>query len=137
MQINGKELKITPGSLGEVFALKKAISDALREHGVKLDLSGIKFDDDLEVGDIGWIIEMVLGVTTSEAVRDCLFTLGRRASVGNDKITREYFDDPERWQHYYAIMLEIAKVNLSPFFKGLNFASLIPRDLIEKIPGLK
>jgi len=146
MQINGMELKITEGSLEEAFALQKALSDALREKGIKFSLSGIKFDEDIfetEMGnvDIGGIMEMVLSVSTDRRVRECLFALGKRCTIGSGeqsfRITEDFFEKTENRQHYFPIMMEIAKANLSPFFKGLNFGSLIPEVLKGKVPGQK
>lgn len=118
--IDGKELKITPAGFGDVMALQKAISDALKENGIKLDLSGFSFDLDnlskMEVGDIGGIIEAVLSLTTDPALRTWLFKCSERALFDNNKVNEDFFEAAGNRKYYYPIMVEVLKVNLSPFF---------------------
>lgn len=146
MQVNGLDLKLTEGSLEEAFALQKALSDALREKGINFSLSGVKLDDDIfktDMGDvdIGGIMEMVLSVSTDNRVRDSIFALAKRCTIGSGeqmvRVTKEFFEEPENRQHYFPVMMAIAKANLSPFFKGLNFGSFLPEVLKGKTPGSK
>lgn len=123
MDIDGRKLNITMASFGEVMEFKKVVSDALREGGIKLDLTGFSFDD-MEVGDVGGIIESVLSVATNAQVRACLFKMAKRCRFGQgqteEQITEDFFEIPENRQYYYPIMMEIARYNLAPFFGKMN-----------------
>ena len=138
-QIDGVELRITPAGFADVMALKKAISDALRVAGVRVDLSGfeINAEDPMqsELGDIGSIIEMVMSVATDPKVQTWLFKCCERVLYGEDKVDLDFFDKPENRQYYYPIMIEVLKTNLSPFFAkvGSLFANLPNlKDLFQK-----
>ncbi len=132
-KIDGTELKITPAGFADVMALKKSISDALREAGVRLDLSGfeINTDDPLksELGDIGSILEMLMSVATDPKVQACLFTCCDRVLYGEDKVDIDFFEDPGNRVYYYSIMIEVLKTNLSPFFLKLG-------SLFSNLPNL-
>lgn len=129
--IGGKELRVTPASLGVAFQLKKAISDAILKAGVKLNLgeflgkiSDLEKLDTNDVGNIGWVLEIALSVSTDENVREVLFKCGEKSVHGESKVTKEYFEPIENRQFYFPIMIELIKANLSPFFKFLNLGSL-------------
>lgn len=136
MLIDGKELIVSTASFGEVMALKGAIVKALKENGVKIDLSGINLSEEdiskIEIGDVGWILEPVLTVSTDPAIRDLLFKCCERAAFGpkKDKIDVDFFEIPENRQYYYPIMMEVMKINIAPFFGRLS-------SLFTKLKGMK
>ena len=125
MQINGKELQITPAGFGDAMALQKAIGRALK--GSKLELPE-NMTDKMDASQLGDIIGAVLGVATSDEVEAALFACANRAVYGPTKepVTREFFEKVEHRELYYPIMVEIIKANVGPFFKGLSskFAGL-------------
>lgn len=133
MKIEGLEVNITVGTFAEAMTLKKAVADALKSNGIKIDLSGFKIDlddvDNMKFGDIGGILELIMSVATDGKVRDALFALGGRCTVGSGedkvKVTQELFDPSENRHLYYPLMIEIARENLSPFFKFRNGLSSI------------
>jgi hypothetical protein len=135
MNIDGKVLIVTPSSFGEAMSLQTAIVKALKENGIKVDLSGISFSEEdilkTEVGDIGWLLEPVLTVSTDPIIRELLFKCCKRASFGPEKtkIDVDFFEEPENRKYYYPIMMEVLKVNISPFF---GFAS----SVFSKLKGL-
>lgn len=145
MNVNGLEIDITQGSLQEVFALQKAISNALRDKGIDFSLTGLNIDKVLntEIGDsnIGAILDMGLSVITDTEIRNCLFTLGKRANINRDGvksvITPEFFEAPENRKHYFPVMGAIMKENILPFFQGLNLGSLIPAKWSEAVQRSK
>ena len=128
MQIDGKELLITPASFRDAMALKKAIADALRKNGIKIDVAGVSVDEEnplaTEIGSetIGNLIENAMAVATDPKVGECLFTCCESVVFGpkREKINEEYFDKPENRRYYYPIMIEVIKANLGPFFKSLG-----------------
>ena len=124
MLIEGKELTITPAGFADVFALKRALALALKRGGIKFDLTGLKIDTEnpmnSDIGDIGFILDAVLEVSTDPDVQKWLFKCAERALYGEDKVNQDYFEEPENRQYYYPIMIEVIKINLSPFFKKLS-----------------
>lgn len=132
--IDGKDLKVTPAGFGDVMALQKAISDALKENGIKLNLSGFSFDvanlEKMEIGDIGGIIESVLSVATDPDLRTLLFKCAERSLFENNKVNEDFFEKEENRKYYFPIMFEVLKVNLSPFF---GLAS----SLFSNLSGIK
>lgn len=142
MKVNGREVNITVGSFSEVMALKRAVAAAFSKGGVKLDLSGFNLGKSLEeteVGDISGLVNLIMTLATNKEVKDCLFKLGGRCTIGNGvetaKVTEDYFENsPENWDMYYPVMIAIAKENLTPFFKGLSGKL---SNLSDLIPGLR
>jgi hypothetical protein len=118
MNINGKELMISPASFSDAMALQKAIGRALK--GTKLELPD-SVTTDVSPEKLGDIIGAVLNVATSDDVEAALFACASRAVYGADreKISRDFFETLENRELYYPIMVEIIKVNIGPFFKGL------------------
>jgi hypothetical protein len=123
MELDGKALRITPASFANAMELQTAVAEALK--GTKLDLSGLAgagLDSEIEdlAGPIGTMVSGVLSVITSKRVENALFECCKTALIGDDKITRDFFEDPEKRELYYPIMTEVVKVNLGPFFKRLG-----------------
>lgn len=118
--IDGKELVVTPASFAEVMSLKGSIVSALKENGVKVDLSSIDLSAEnlnkMELGDVGWILEPILTLATNSTVRNLLFKCSERAMFGKDKVDSDFFEKPENRKYYYPIMMEVIKINISPFF---------------------
>jgi len=117
MQINGRELRITPSSFDDAMALQKAIGRALK--GTRLELPDT-VTTQLTESAMGDIIGAVLGVATSDDVEACLFKCSEKALLGSDKIDKNFFEKVENREHYYPIMVEIIKANVGPFFKALG-----------------
>lgn len=116
-------LEITPCSLSEAFALQSAIVKAMREAGINISMAGAN-DADVNVGSI---IEAALNVATDEKVRTCLFKCAERGLYNKQKIDLDFFEKTENREFYYPIMLEVLKVNLSPFFgKVSSLLSSLP-----------
>ena len=119
MNIAGKELKITPASFDEAMDLKDAIEIAIREGKISLSgelLEGDVFKKELASEDLTGVLNAILSIDSSKAIRNCLFICAERAVLGTDKINRDFFDDVNNRQYYYPIMFEVLRVNLTPFF---------------------
>lgn len=129
MQIGGKELRITPAGFQDALALEKAIGRALKGTRLELptdmqaEITGEMFSD---------IISTVLNVATSNEVEACLFKCAERALLGEEKIDLAFFESVENREHYYPIMIEVIKVNVGPFFKGLGLQFSALSSLIGK-----
>lgn len=126
MEINEHELKITPASFEEAINLKNAIGKAIKTGKINVDIDKIDIEDldNIEIPSetIGDIINAVLAVGISKEIEKCFFDCAKRAMIDNtekDLINRDFFENVDNRQYYYPIMIEIIKVNVLPFFKGL------------------
>lgn len=133
MQLNNRELKITPAGFADAMALQKAIGRALK--GTSFKMPSIVMTDgkvDLEKSDvdIAGIIDLVLGAVVSDDVEACLFLCAGRALLGQEKIDQDFFEKVENRELYYQIMVEIIRVNVGPFLKGLvsKFGALVAKN---------
>jgi hypothetical protein len=119
IQLNGKDLRVTPASFADASSLEKAIGRALK--GTRFDLSALPKDskEELPSGFLEGAIGMILNVVVSDEVEDALFKCAERALLGTDKINRDFFEAVEHRELYYPIMYEIITVNVGPFMKGL------------------
>lgn len=119
MQLNGKELRITPASFSDASALQKAIGRALK--GSRFDLSSLpgSSKEELPPGFLESAIGMILNVAVSDEVEEALFKCSERALLGTDVINRDFFEAAEHRELYYPIMYEVIAVNVGPFLRGL------------------
>lgn len=132
VSVSGGTLHIQASKFRKATALKKSVFDALKDNGVNIGLSDITinekdiFKSDISDGAISKMIGLVLSVGASDEIERALFNCCDGVVMwGSDKeiINEEFFDDPENRKYYYPIMMEVAKVNLMPFFAGLSFLS--------------
>lgn len=137
MQIGGRELKITPASFTDARAFKDAIGRALK--GTRLDISHLpkKIKDEIPDSFITEIIDAAISVGVSDEVDAAFFKCATRTALGTDKIDLDFFEKPENREFYYPIMIEVAKVNVLPFFKGLGSLFMDLEALIGKGPKPK
>lgn len=128
MKIDGQELQITPTDFETALALQKAIADALKEKGIRLNLGKLEIDKDnplaTEVNDntIDGILEMLMSIATYPDVINLLFKCCEKVLLGKDlkKVNRDFFEESENRQYFYPIMVEVLKANIGPFFKNLG-----------------
>ena len=126
MKIDGKDFQLTPAGFEDAMTLQVAIGKALK--GNKIDLSGLSEDllADIDFskasGLIETLINLVLSVSTSSEISDCLFKCLARSTFGPDKlrVDKSFFEDVENRKFYYPIMIEVIKVNVGPFFGGVG-----------------
>jgi len=141
MKIDGKELIISPASFEDAMELKEIIAVALKENGIKIDLSSIDIKseniDDIEAGDIGWILEPILTLTTDSTIRKHLFKCAERAMFDKNKVNADLFEPAENRKYYYPIMMEVLKINIFPFFGLVNSKSFSLPGLTEFYQKLK
>ena len=134
MQLNGKELKVTASSFADAMALQKAIGRALKGTSFKMPsiitTADGKVDLEKSEVDLAGIIDLVLGAAVSNEVEACLFACSARALLGQDKIDQDFFEKVENRELYYPIMVEIIRVNVGPFLKGLvsKFGALVAKS---------
>jgi hypothetical protein len=118
MIIGGKELKITLASFNEALNLQRAIGKELAQSNSKFDIDSLtdgKINDD----SVLEFLKILINIGISKEIEDCIFICAERAMWGTEKVDREFFEKEENRQYYFEIMFEIAKVNISPFFRSL------------------
>lgn len=132
MTINGRKLNVGYGSMSEAMALLRAAVSVFRRNGVKINLSGMNGDPvdleniDLPENTIESVLKNIADFATDAEVERCLFDCAGRTVLESgdgknaENINRDFFESVENRKHYYPIMLEIARVNLSPFFENLG-----------------
>lgn len=108
-------LTITLGSFKEATALQRALANAL-----KGSVSDIKIPKSVKDDvDIGGFLDSLFSVISDQEVENALFACASRSAFNGKKVDRDFFEEAENREHYYPIMLEVAKANLGPFFKGV------------------
>lgn len=141
MRIDGIEIEIQPSSFLNAMALKKAMADALRRDGIEFDFSSIEINEenplqsDIDSRTIGSLIENALAVATDTRLRDALFGCCDKVVLfGPERVPVDlaFFDEVENWQYYYPIMLEVIRVNLTPFFGKVSSMFSGVKELIGK-----
>jgi len=139
MDLDGKELIVQPSSFKNGMNLKRVISKALRADGITFDLKDITINnDDLMKSDIGKdtlgsLIENLLAVITDEKIEDVLFKCcDTVVLLDKELVNIAFFEKVENRQYYYPVMVEVLKVNLSPFFGKIS--SMFPgvEELMQK-----
>lgn len=96
--------------------LKKAVVGAIKESGV--DIARIDINN-LNMGSIDAIGQMILAADSSEKVEKALFVCLERCLYNGEKVTAETFEPVEARKDYYEIIIECLKGNLGPFFEPL------------------
>lgn len=134
MTIKGQELKITPSSLSDAFALQKALAKSLKETSSEVSIDGVESLENSVEKLLPMLLNGLMTVVISDDVESALFKCAEKALLGKEKINRDFFEDLENRGYYFQIMFEIIKVNVGPFFK--NLSSLLPGDLGGKISGI-
>lgn len=123
MKFDKNKLEITPAPFADALELKRSIGEALNKK--KLEISGLNVDLDKLVeteitGDLlGSLLQPVLSLINSREVERDLMICAKRALYDNHKIDSDFFENIDNRALYFPIMLEIAKVNIGPFFQGL------------------
>ncbi len=114
------KLTLIEGSFQDGMALQRVLTDSLNAKGLSLkeNMGGME------------IMEIALVVGTDPEVQRILFKLGAESTITTEdgrshKINEEFFQPVENRKYYIPVMTEIAKKNLTPFFKDLNVQSLI------------
>ena len=124
MTIKGKKLIITPSTFDEATDLKDAVENAIKEGRLCIDIKDSSIDnlslDSITPDSFTSLLNVILTLDSGKRVRQCLFVCAERAVLGEDKIDKDFFETVENREYYYKIMLEVLKVNLFPFFKGLS-----------------
>jgi len=116
---SGATIVVSPAGFGVVKDLHDSVMKSFLSTGGKVE--------DIDSGDL--IFKSLLSAGCSKEVENALFKCGENAFYSPDgseekrmKVSRALFDDPAApaaRADYYGIFMQIAKVNLEPFFSAL------------------
>lgn len=74
--------------------------------------------------DVNTLKNVAFQLLSSKALSGQLWKCLTRCLLNGQKITKESFAAEEARQDYYPVAWEVMKLNLRPFFKGLDLSSL-------------
>lgn len=127
---SGAMLEITPTSFKNAKGLLNAIANEFKK--INIDIDKLDMKQELNSGVINSFKSIILEIITSENIENELNKCFETCLYNNYKINEDLFDDVKLGEDaradYYFICWEVARTNLLPFMKNLNFKSLI--DLI-------
>lgn len=142
MDIGGKELVIKPASFASAMKLKYQIGKVLDIKDI--DISSVEIDPEnplqSNVGSktIGSLIENIITVATDPKIMDCLFECcGKGVLLDKDLVNKEFFENPDNREYYYPVMIEVLKVNITPFFGKVSSMFSGVGGLMEKLQAQK
>ena len=126
----GAVLIVRPAPFVDCLKLKNAIFKELSTQ--KMDIASL----DLQGTDLSAIFAPLMALDSSEEVNKAIFKVAQRSTYNGQKITLEIFEEEEAREDYYSVILEVLKVNLNPFKKGLvsSFEHLIANFQTPKPP---
>jgi hypothetical protein len=90
---------------------------------VNFDLETVNFAD-LSGKDVNILKNVAFQLLASKTLSAQLWKCMKRCLLDGQSITKESFDAEEARQNYYPVAWEVMKLNLRPFFKGLDLSSL-------------
>lgn len=130
---SGAKLYVSVASFENIKALHDAVFGELRGKGIgELDLAEIqKVVRGEEGAGLGLLVDKIMSMVISKQVEMAIFLCAEKALYRHDgtessslQVTRGLFDNPkvrdQAREDFYAICLNIAKVNLQPFIKALS-----------------
>ena len=126
---SGHVLQVQPASFQLACALRRAVAASLKT--VRFDPSGIDLSAGLAT-QIPWemLKEVLCELLSNKSVEDAVWACAEGVcTLNNLKLAPSLFDGPpgEDWRgDYLNCAVEVARVNLSPFLKGLDFKWLSP-----------
>ena len=112
------DIKILP--FQEAIELKNVLFKSIADSKISMNsLKGIQTDTLITIELIEPLVNSVLFVDSNPKFNEVLMKCLGRCLYNGVKITYQTFEEIESREHYYPIVIELIKVNIIPFFKGL------------------
>lgn len=118
---NGALLTVSLAPFGDATRLLKAIARELTL--VAFDLGDLDLKE-ISGRDINVLKNAVFQLIQSDAVESAVMKCAEKCLYNGERITGETFSKEADRPAYLPVVWEVIKVNLSPFFEGLNLSSL-------------
>ena len=132
---SGAKLYVSVSSFGNVKTLHDAVLGEMRGKGVEdLDLEQLeKAVKGKDTAGLGLFLDKIMSIVISKPVENAIFACAEKALYRHNgsiessvQVTRALFDDPKIMEKaredFYAICMNIARINLQPFIKALSSA---------------
>ena len=115
---SGNHAELSPASFAAASDLRRVLAR---------ELAGTTFNFSGDLGalmakDVSAIMNVICQLVASEAVEKGVFKCLERCLYNGQKITRDTFEKPESWPDFLPIAVEVVKMNVLPFFSGLNLS---------------
>lgn len=65
------------------------------------------------------LIQIAMLALSSKAIEKAIHDCFDKVVIDGEKLTKDYFEPEENREDYFTVLLEVTKVNLKPFMKGL------------------
>lgn len=135
---SGRELKMQMASFAIAARLRKVVANELK--GVKLGES-FKVSASAKPADlmgmdlpIEALKDLLCQFLASDAVEVAIAECMACCQYNGEKITRDTFEPEDARGDYLPIAWEVALLNLTPFFKGIDLKSFLPAPTTSSSP---
>lgn len=118
---SGATLQANVASFKAANRLLKAIALELARVNLDFDLASLK---DIGTKDINTLKNVLLQLLASDAVEAAAIECAKKSLYNGQRIIEETFESEMTRPDYLPSMVEVIKVNLIPFFSGLDLALL-------------
>jgi hypothetical protein len=122
---SGKTLSLGIAPFSVARKLLKIVALELKQVDVELDVKSLQALMQMELGSEGLntFKNVICQLISSDAVETCLWECFARCTIDNVKIVQSSFDGEQAREDYIPAAWEVIKLNLRPFFAGLQFGS--------------
>lgn len=124
---SGALLEAKPASFRDSNTLLKVIARELAAVRFDLDVGEINLSK-LTARDLESIKSAIFQLVQSEAVEQAVWACAKKSLYNHQTIIPSMFDAESARQDYFLVAWEVVKVNLRPFFLGINWSSLGSAD---------
>lgn len=125
---SGNTLQTQEAEFEDSWNLTQAI---LQEFGSGISASGLASVSTSIKGDfdVGRLAGVVAKIVASKQVYGLLWPCFKPCLLNSAKVTPQIFNDPRMRADFLPCVLEVLKVNVFPFFTGLDLESLVDQAL--------
>lgn len=124
---SGNTLELQECEFTDAWNLTQAIARELSHAmpGLKLDSLDPKevLQQDIDVGKLFGVMAHIVG---SKEVFELVWPCAKACLLNEQKIDKKLFTEPSLRGDFLPVVVEIVKLNVLPFMKGLDLSSLIP-----------
>ena len=125
---NGHVLGLTIADFGPANRLRKEIVREMRSVRLDtdMDLSNLKdvLKMEMDAKTLNTVKDIVCQLLGSDAVEAAVFECMKKCTLQGEKITPSSFDKEETREDFLVVAWEVIKINIAPFFAGLDLKSL-------------
>lgn len=124
---SGSTLEVQQAGFLDGWFLTQAVSEELAKAlpGLKMENAQAKVEELLNQDiDVGKLLSIILQLVSSKKVFELLWPCLAPCLYNSEKIARETFNEEKAREDFLPCVIEILKVNVVPFIKGLSLSSM-------------